>query len=458
MLKLKKHRTFIIAAILSLLLILMAGFVFSQTGGTDLEIDYPIIDGESPTSTKTFLHTYIKYIFNFAILVCGLITLAVIVRAGAQYTASRGNPASLRDARDRIVCGIVGLLILLSSYVILSTINPKLVFFTFNPLTSVSIIPDSIPIISVEATSTAYELPLGALINNKSSLVSSPYSTYEGILNPARLERFEKTGDALERANVQLEILMLPLRDKAKDLRDSGLWLKTQAEGLQARADRCKCSYCHSDCALDCAVSPAAPFGCNCQSCNNGACDAMTACSACANNGNDTCPDRASMNQMRTSLLSLDGIPGTLNLINDLTLTDQESKLDEELRRVRLFSQVIEAFLSKAITVEAFETANSVQINALFDAATKNLISKADRSGMKEIEQDYGNPQEIKEKLAEDIASLEEIELKIKQNPFEIISYYSLLESKDMKYEISQYRGGAVDPGMDPATFYLMVK
>ena len=110
MLRFKKHRTFITATILSLLLILAGGFVFSQSGTRYLEIDYPIIDGESPTSTKTFLHTYIKYIFNLAIIVCGLITLAVIVRAGAQYTASRGNPASLRDARDRIVCG--GVLIL----------------------------------------------------------------------------------------------------------------------------------------------------------------------------------------------------------------------------------------------------------------------------------------------------------------------------------------------------------
>ena len=72
MLRFKKHRTFITATILSLLLILAGGFVFSQSGTRYLEIDYPIIDGESPTSTKTFLHTYIKYIFNQTVKPLGL--------------------------------------------------------------------------------------------------------------------------------------------------------------------------------------------------------------------------------------------------------------------------------------------------------------------------------------------------------------------------------------------------
>ncbi len=440
MLSFKKHRTLITAIILSLLLLLAAGFVFSQTG-RDLEVDYPIIDGESPTSTKTFLHTYIKYIFNFAILACGFITLAVIVRAGAQYTASRGNPASLRDARDRIVCGIVGLLILLSSYVILSTINPKLVFFTFTPLSHDPVVLQPTPIISLTPTSTAYEFPLGVLINNESSLVAAPYSTYEGILNPDRLERFEKTGDAVKRANVKLEELTKVLRDESKILRDLGKKLKDQSVTLQGYAAACTCA--PSRCSSGCGVA-----GNKCNNCTEAGCAAILSCSGCAG---DTCPNRTNMSILINDAIV--GIPGTFALISA-----QELIVDEELRRVRLFSQVIEAFLSKTDTVEAFEAANLGQINALFDAATKNLVSKFDRTGMKEIEQDYGNPQEIKEKLAEDIASLEEIELKTKQNPFEITSYYSLLESKDKKYEISQYRSGDVDPGMDPASFYLMVK
>ena len=449
MLRFKKHRTFITATILSLLLILAGGFVFSQSGTRYLEIDYPIIDGESPTSTKTFLHTYIKYIFNLAIIVCGLITLAVIVRAGAQYTASRGNPSSLRDARDRIVCGIVGLLILLSSYVILSTINPKLVVFNFNPLTSTTIIPDSIPIISMEATSTAYELPLGVLINNESSLTASSYSTYEGILSPDRLERFEKTATTTKAAIIKLEELTKVLRDESLKLKDWGLLLQTQCLELANHAADCKCSNCTSTCHIGWPADNKCPW------CTNDGCWQMSPCSSCGLYGlDDTCPNRIRIDELRNPFNIIDGIDEII-----ASTTDQKLVVEEESKKVKLFSQVIEAFLSKTDTVEAFMTTPAYLTDSLlFSAATKNLISKADRTGLKEIEQDYGNPQEIKERLLEDLVSLEELELTIKQNSLEITSYYSLLESKDLKYEISQYRSGDIDPGMDPATFYHIVK
>ncbi|MCK5044240.1 hypothetical protein KAR26_00735 [Candidatus Parcubacteria bacterium] len=445
----KHSKTFIIALVLSLLLMSIGGFVFSQT---DLEVDYPVISGESPTSTRTFLHSYIKYIFNFAIIACGLIALGVIVRAGAQYTASRGNPASHRDARDRIICGIVGLLILLSSYILLSTINPNLVFFSFAPLTHD---PEALPLpedYNIEPKITVYEFPLGTLINNKNSVLSISYSAYEGILNPARLQRLEKTGDALERANKKLEKLMEVLHDESLKLKNLGLFLKAQSIELATLAADCKCSNCSSDCTIFWV------FGGNkCDNCTNDGCHAMTACSAC-NTGpiTDTCPDRARMDELRDPFNIIDGIPEII-----ANISAKKPVVEEELKRVELFAGVIDAFLSKSDTntVEAFETTNSVEINALFilDTEAKDLISKADRTGLKEIEQDYGSPEEIIENLTKDLVSLEEIEMIIKLNPYNsIMSYYSFLETEKTNIELKEYRDGEIEPGGDPATFYYV--
>lgn len=116
-------------AILSLLLISLLvsfGFVFGQR---ELEVGYPEIGGLRPETTETLLPDYVKYIFNFAIAIIGLIAFGILVWSGIEYFTSAGRPDVLRAAKDRIKSAFGGILILLLSYLILITINPQLVIF-----------------------------------------------------------------------------------------------------------------------------------------------------------------------------------------------------------------------------------------------------------------------------------------------------------------------------------------
>jgi hypothetical protein len=124
--------------IVSLLIILCflfgAGIVLAQK---DLETDYPEAGGISPDTVATPLPEYVKYIFNFAIWIAGALALVFMVIGGVKYLLSAGNPSLQGDARGQILSALLGLVIILSSYLLLTTINPQLVFFETKSLTYV---------------------------------------------------------------------------------------------------------------------------------------------------------------------------------------------------------------------------------------------------------------------------------------------------------------------------------
>ena len=107
---------------------LISGFliVFSAYAqGRNLEVKYP--GSGAPTTTNTPLSVYLEYIFHYSMIIAGVIALGVFVVGGVRYLISAGNPAVIDDARDQIFSGFLGLVILLSSYLLLNTINPDLV-------------------------------------------------------------------------------------------------------------------------------------------------------------------------------------------------------------------------------------------------------------------------------------------------------------------------------------------
>jgi hypothetical protein len=92
-----------------------------------LEIEYPSVpEAVTPTTVETELSIYVRYIFNFSIWIAGIIGLGVLIIAGVRYLISAGAPDMLADAKDQIFAALAGLLILFSSWLILTTINPQL--------------------------------------------------------------------------------------------------------------------------------------------------------------------------------------------------------------------------------------------------------------------------------------------------------------------------------------------
>ena len=110
--------------ILGILLIGFLFFYFVKGATTTLETTYPVVGGEEITS-ETTLPEYISYVFNFAFLVAGVLAFILLIYGGFRYVTSAGNPTIMKDAKDQIISVIIGIAVLLGSYLILIEINPS---------------------------------------------------------------------------------------------------------------------------------------------------------------------------------------------------------------------------------------------------------------------------------------------------------------------------------------------
>ncbi|MCH8741349.1 M23 family metallopeptidase [Patescibacteria group bacterium] len=147
----------------------------------DLEVEYPTIPG-APLSAEPTLPEYIKFLYNFSIIIAGLVAFFSLVYGGLRYMFSVGSPAAMADARDQITAGILGLIILLGSYLFLVIVNPQLAVFRLDaPLPEIVTVcgnnrcelgeyescPEDCTQIELTAiTFRVYEIPIGQLIEN----------------------------------------------------------------------------------------------------------------------------------------------------------------------------------------------------------------------------------------------------------------------------------------------------
>ncbi|MDI6602716.1 MAG: C39 family peptidase [Patescibacteria group bacterium] len=128
----KKRGVVIIFSLVFFFVLLSPYFLFAQE--RKLEIEYPEIFGLKPETLEIGLAEYIRYIFSFSVAIIGLILFGSLIRGGILYLISTGNVAKLKEARDQISSAFLGAILLLSGYLILTTINPELVKFEFPPL------------------------------------------------------------------------------------------------------------------------------------------------------------------------------------------------------------------------------------------------------------------------------------------------------------------------------------
>ena len=124
----KKHR-WLIFFVFSAILVIPSWISFAQQPpASSLYLSYPtLVPGVAPPhSVQTYLPLYIRYLYTGAIALGGLIGFFALLRGGLTYLTSTGNPGKMRDAREQIIYGLLGLLIIFGSYVTLHEINPEL--------------------------------------------------------------------------------------------------------------------------------------------------------------------------------------------------------------------------------------------------------------------------------------------------------------------------------------------
>ena len=195
-------------------------FVLAQ----ELEVEYPEIFGEKPETVQYGLPQYVKYIFNFAVALIGLIAFVALIWGGILYLGSAGKPERLREGKDRIFFALLGLIILVFSYIILTTIDPNLLIFDFPPL--IPVLPEMKPWepISIEEASLILEeLPIGQM-------------TKDNLWEKEKTERIEKLNLDLEKfLNEKIEISDSNLENNDfKLISDLNKYLKTVT-------DECRC-------------------------------------------------------------------------------------------------------------------------------------------------------------------------------------------------------------------------
>ena len=115
----------------------------------DLLLKYPDVPGAQSPNETSDLPQLINYIYKFALIACGITAFVSILIGAIQYVTSAGNSSKASEAKDRITSALWGILILLSSVLILRTINPDLVSLSIS-------LPEIKPVTIPDATDNYY--------------------------------------------------------------------------------------------------------------------------------------------------------------------------------------------------------------------------------------------------------------------------------------------------------------
>lgn len=83
------------------------------------------------------LADYMGIVYSFLISIVGLIAAVMMMVGGLQYLTAGGDKSKVDAGKSRIRNAMVGMILALSSYAILNTINPKLVNFSVPDVSSV---------------------------------------------------------------------------------------------------------------------------------------------------------------------------------------------------------------------------------------------------------------------------------------------------------------------------------
>jgi len=90
-----------------------------------LNLCYPSFQNFSLTLDMP-LNEIVAWFYYFIIGVAGLAAFVMLVTGGVKYLTSAGNPSAIGDAKDQIKSALLGLLIILGSWLILQVVNPEL--------------------------------------------------------------------------------------------------------------------------------------------------------------------------------------------------------------------------------------------------------------------------------------------------------------------------------------------
>ncbi len=186
-----KHLPSIITATL---LTLFGGFIVVSAQGYIPLVSLP---GVTTSGQPIKMDTYLSGMIKLIIAVAGTLSILMLVIAGTKYVAASISPIAKKDAIGDIQNALIGLTLVLSSYLLLNTLNPKLVSFSLM-LPSIALTPVTPVVTDTTAPSTCPGVAnlnmsllsvLGQSMENGTTVItSSSHVGIESNLKKIRLE------------------------------------------------------------------------------------------------------------------------------------------------------------------------------------------------------------------------------------------------------------------------------
>ena len=251
-----KFKKFLIGFLLFTFLF-QANFVFA------LEIKYPPVPNTlSPQEIEQGIKNgsigeedrlglYFKYYFNLSLIIIIIICAGVIVYGGVLYLTAAGKATVLVSARQWITSGILGLLILFSSYLILVTINPQLTIFPSHEIKEAG--KPFVPYKEKKGVITFFQVPTGALIEKTLNTVEEATTSAK---TGQKITKIEAAIEDVEEASENLKKELVQLNYLTTEKCNCGLSNCTGITEVGLDRTRCKCvpkveEPCRIDCDID---------------------------------------------------------------------------------------------------------------------------------------------------------------------------------------------------------------
>lgn len=230
-----------------------------------LNLDYPSFGGFNLNEDQD-INEVIAWGYSFIVAISGLAAFARLVSGGFKWLSSAGNQTKTAEAKETIKSALIGLVLVLSSFIIIKTINPELTTLILPDVSQVQQTPVDVPPVDVPpfvvptgepscSISLSYILPqseqeylyLLYSFNNAPSADSEsiiklykPYSTdpvaswaYQGNIDNQYQIHYLTTGDNSEDGTWKAEITTGECYDSRYEMVDYNIDNSIPSDALQ---------------------------------------------------------------------------------------------------------------------------------------------------------------------------------------------------------------------------------
>ena len=110
--------------------VLAQGNKFCSVGGSDL-IKVPCVLTASGPAGKTDFGALTVQVISIALMVVGTLAIMFLIWGGARYITARGNEEQAEDAKRTLTNAIIGIVVVILSFVIIRVIASALILGRF---------------------------------------------------------------------------------------------------------------------------------------------------------------------------------------------------------------------------------------------------------------------------------------------------------------------------------------